>query len=100
MSTFPLKVLSPEGSILETEVDHLQVTAFNGSLGVLAHHAKMISAVVTGPGKVEKDGTTTWFAFGEGTLEVRDPEVVLLVDFAEEATSLDDARSRVEQALA
>jgi len=100
MSSFPLKVLSPEGSILEATVDHVQVTAFNGSLGVLAHHAKMISAIVSGPGKVESGGNTTWYAFGEGTLEVRDEEVVLLVDFAEEASSLDDARTRVEQALA
>ena len=100
MSSFPLKVLSPEGPILEAEVNHVQVTAYNGSLGILANHAKMISAVVTGPGKVEKDGQTTWYAFGEGTVEVRDPEVVLLVDFAEKAESLDDARNRVEQALA
>jgi F0F1-type ATP synthase epsilon subunit len=100
MSTFSLKILSPEGSVLETDARHLQVTAFNGSLGVLAHHAKMISAVVAGPGKVEMDGKTVWYAFGEGTLEVRETEVVLLVDFAEEATSLEDARNRVEEALA
>lgn len=100
MSSFPLKVLSPEGSILDTEVSYLQVTAYNGSLGVMANHAKMISAVITGPGKIEKDGKTTWYAFGEGTLEVRGPEVILLVDFAEEAESRDDALTRVEQALA
>lgn len=100
MSSFPLKVLSPEGPVLESEATYLQVTAYNGSLGVLAHHAKMISAVVAGPGKVEQDGGTTWFAFGEGTLEVRGPEVVLLVDFAEKADSLDDARTRVAEALA
>lgn len=100
MSTFPLKILSPEGPILEAEVEHLQVPAYNGSMGILAGHAKMISAILTGPGKVEVGGSTTWYAFGEGTLEVRGPEVILLVDFAEKAKDLDDARTRVAQALA
>ena len=99
MSSFPLKVLSPEGPILDAEVSYLRAPAYNGSLGVMAGHAKMISAVIAGPGKIEQDGKTTWYAFGEGTLEVRGPEVVLLVDFAEIADNLEDAEARVAQSL-
>ncbi|MDF3128790.1 F0F1 ATP synthase subunit epsilon [Kiritimatiellaeota bacterium B1221] len=100
MSAFPLRIFTPEGPVVDTEVESLVVTAFNGSLGVLAGHAPMISAVVTGPGKVVASGSTQWYVFGEGTLEVRGPDVVLLVDFAEKADSYDAAKVQTVAALA
>jgi len=100
MSQFPLKILTPEGPVVDSEVESLVVTAYHGSLGVLAGHAPMISAVVTGPGKYVLDGKTHWYVFGEGTLEVRGPEVILLVDFAESAESLEAAKELTAQANA
>ena len=100
MSSFPLRILTPEGSVLDAEVDAIQVTAYHGSMGVLAGHAPMISAVVIGPGKVVRDGKSQWYVFGEGTLEVRQPEVVVLVDFAEEVDSLDAAKLAAAEAKA
>jgi len=100
MSSFPLRIFTPEGPVVDAEVSSLVVTAYNGSLGVLAGHAPMISAVVTGPGKVVREGSTQWYVFGEGTLEVRGPDVVLLVDFAEKAESFDAAKKQTVQANA
>jgi len=99
MSTFPLRILSTEGPVLDTEVETIVVTAYHGSLGVLAGHAPMISAVVIGPGKVVKDGQTQWYVFGEGTLEVRGPDVILLADFAEKVDSLEAAKEVAAAAL-
>jgi len=100
MSTFPLRILTPAGPVIDEEVETLTVTAYHGRLGVLAGHAPMISAVKTGPGKVVRNGKETWFAFGEGTLEVRSPDVVLLVDFADQVDSVDAAKQLAEQAEA
>jgi len=100
MSSFPLRIFTPEGPVVDSEVESIMVTAFNGSLGVLAGHAPMISAVIVGPGKVIENGTTTWYVFGEGTLEVRGPDVVLLVDFAEKADNFDAAKAQTAQATA
>lgn len=100
MSSFPLRIFTPEGPVVDAEVDSLVVTAYNGSLGVLAGHAPMISAVVIGPGKVIKDAATQWYVFGEGTLEVRGPDVVLLVDFAEKAANYEAAKAQTAQATA
>jgi F-type H+-transporting ATPase subunit epsilon len=100
MSSFPLRIFTPEGPVVDSEVESIMVTAFNGSLGVLAGHAPMISAVIVGPGKVIENGTTTWYVFGEGTLEVRGPDVVMLVDFAEKADNYEAAKAQTAQATA
>ncbi|MDA3872447.1 MAG: F0F1 ATP synthase subunit epsilon [Kiritimatiellae bacterium] len=100
MSSFPLRILTPEGPVVDAEVETIVVTAFNGSLGVLAGHAPMIAAVVIGPGKVVQNGITTWYVFGEGTLEVRGPDVILLVDFAEKAANYEAAKEQTAQAQA
>ncbi|MEX2605945.1 MAG: F0F1 ATP synthase subunit epsilon [Kiritimatiellia bacterium] len=100
MSSFPLRILTPEGPVVDAEVETIVVTAYNGSLGVLAGHAPMIAAVVTGPGKVVQNGSTTWYVFGEGTLEVRGPDVILLVDFAEKAANYEAAKEQTAQAKA
>ncbi len=90
--SFPLRILTPEGPVFNAEVDMVTATAYNGSLGVLTGHAPMLAAVVIGPGKVVVDGKEFWYVFGEGTLEVRSPDVVMLVDFAEKASSYEDAK--------
>lgn len=100
MSSFPLRILTPEGPVIDAEVESLVVPAYNGSLGVMAGHAPMISAVVIGPGKVIENGMTRWFVFGEGTLEVRGPDVILLVDFAEKAENYEAAKEQALQANA
>ncbi len=100
MSSFPLRILTPEGPVIDAEVEILVVPAYNGSLGVMAGHAPMIAAVVIGPGKVVSNGTTTWYVFGEGTLEVRGPDVILLVDFAEKTANYEAAKEQTAQAQA
>ncbi len=90
--SFPLRILTPEGPVFDDSVDLVNVTAYNGALGVLTGHAPLISAVITGPGKIQQNGQDSWYVFGEGTLEVRSPDVVLLVDFAEKASDYEDAK--------
>lgn len=91
--SYPIRILTPEGPVFQHgAVDALQVTAHRGSMGILTGHAPMLSALLTGPAKVTVEGSDRWFVLGEGTLEVRPPEVILLVDFAEKAASLEDAK--------
>lgn len=90
--SYPLRILTPEGPVFDAEVDAVQVTAYNGSLGVLAGHAPMITALLTGPGKVTTASGDQWYVFGEGTLEVRSPDVVILVDYAEKVSSYEEAK--------
>ena len=48
MSTFPLQIISPEGTIFTGEAEAVTVRGIEGSLGVWANHAPMIAALVPG----------------------------------------------------
>ena len=90
--SYPLRILTPEGPVFDGSVDAIQVTAYQGSLGVMTGHAPMISALLTGPGKVTTPAGDQWYVFGDGTLEVRSPDVVLLVDYADKVSSYEEAK--------
>ena len=91
---FPLTILTPAGPAFKGDADAISITATDGSMGVLANHAPMIAAVTEGAGKITVNGKDTWYALGEGTLEVRPPQVLLLIDYAEAADSKADAVAR------
>ncbi|MCC5846737.1 MAG: F0F1 ATP synthase subunit epsilon [Verrucomicrobia bacterium] len=90
--SYNLRILTPEGPIFDDTVDTVQATGYKGSFGVLTGHAPMITALLVGPGKVITSSGTQWYVFGEGTLEVRKPDVVMLVDFAEKVDSYEAAK--------
>ncbi len=82
--TFLLRLVTPQRLLLETEVVSLQVPGSEGYLGILAHHAPLITALK--PGKLEvKDaaGTLTIYAVSGGFLEVSANRATVLADAAE-----------------
>jgi F-type H+-transporting ATPase subunit epsilon len=95
---FRLRVITPMGEVLDTRAVAIRVPAWDGQLGVLAHHAAMIarlrigSVVVTEPG-----GEKRWLATVQGMIRVNEDDVVLLVNAAEEAEDIDVERA--ERAL-
>ena len=48
MSEFHLSVLTPEGAVLEGPVEYVEVPGTEGYLGVLAHHAALVTALASG----------------------------------------------------
>ena len=47
-SEFQLSVLTPERTVFEGEVEYVQVPGTEGYLGVLAHHAALVTALAAG----------------------------------------------------
>jgi F-type H+-transporting ATPase subunit epsilon len=47
-SEFELSVLTPERTVLEGKVEYVQVPGSQGYLGVLAHHAALVTALAPG----------------------------------------------------
>lgn len=47
-SEFHLSVLTPERTVFEGTVEYVQVPGSQGSMGVLAHHAPLVTALATG----------------------------------------------------
>lgn len=93
--SFHLSVLTPEGSVLESEVVYVALPAANGSMGVMYHHAPLVAALDTGIMKVRyPDQRTVYYALGEGFLEVKANHVSVLSDFLNEAGEVDIERAR------
>ena len=47
-SPFELAILTPERTVFEGAVEYVQVPGSEGYLGVLAHHAALVTALATG----------------------------------------------------
>lgn len=95
MPTFSLTIVSPRGKVLDQAVDSLVAPGQEGELGVLAQHAPMMAGLRAGVTHVRSGDKTLYFATGGGVLEVTRAEVVMLVDFAEAAADVDEAKTQV-----
>jgi F-type H+-transporting ATPase subunit epsilon len=95
---FTFRLVTPQRLVLESEVVALQVPGSEGYLGVLAHHAPLITALR--PGRLDvrdTSGRVQTFAIGGGFFEVSENRATVLADSAERADEID--RARAEAAL-
>jgi len=100
MHTFPLQIISPEGRIFSADAEGVTAWGVAGSFGVLANHAPMIAALLPGAVTVRTPEGDTFYAGGEGVLEVRpDKQVILLIDYAEPFDTAVEAREKAKERL-
>ena len=80
-STFQLSILTPERSVFEGAVEYLQAPGSQGYLGVLAHHAGLVTALATGLLTVRHAGgrEERWRVEG-GFFEVSNNRATVLAD--------------------
>jgi F-type H+-transporting ATPase subunit epsilon len=78
---FKLSILTPEKPVFEGSVEYLQVPGTEGYLGVLAHHAALVTALAEGLLTVRKAGGAVeqWRVSG-GFFEVSNNEATVLAD--------------------
>jgi len=88
-STLNLKVLTPDGPVLEGEVFEVTLPGSEGEMGILPQHAALLTKIV--PGRLvyrAPDGADT-AALGRGVAEVQNNEVRVLVNRAALKEELD-----------
>ena len=100
-----LEIVTPERVIYSDEVDAVIAPGVEGQLGILPHHAPLITMLQAGELRVRKGEEEICIAVFGGFLEVRPDRVIILADAAERAEEIDAARAeeakhRAEQALA
>ena len=80
-NTFKLSILTPERSVFEGEVEYVQVPGLDGYLGVLAHHAALVTGLMPGTLTVRKAGGDEihWDVPG-GFFEVSNNRATVLAD--------------------
>jgi F-type H+-transporting ATPase subunit epsilon len=80
-ATFPLAILTPERSVFEGDVEYLQAPGSEGYLGVLAHHAALVTALARGTLSVRRaDGGEDRWEVAGGFLEVSGNRATVLAD--------------------
>ena len=99
-----LTVVTPERSLVNEQVDELQIPGAEGYLGVLPGHAPLFTELKVGELSYRKGGTWTSLAVAWGFAEVLPDQVRILAETAERAHEIDleraaRAKDRAEQRL-
>lgn len=100
-STLNLKVISPEGTLLETEAASVQFPGEDGLFGVLPRHAPMTSLTESGLLRARTAaGDQVELIIHDGFAQVRGDQVTVLTRSAEKPDEIDleRAKSAVERA--
>jgi F-type H+-transporting ATPase subunit epsilon len=80
-TTFQLSILTPDRTVFEGAVEYVQVPGSEGYLGVLAHHAALVTALAPGMLTVRQAGGAEerWSVSG-GFFEVSRNQATVLAD--------------------
>ena len=99
-----LEIVTPERQVFSDQVDSVVVPGAEGELGVLPHHAPLVSTLGVGELRIRKGGSEESFAIVGGFLQVRPDKVVVMAETADIASEIDiakaeEARREAERAL-
>ncbi len=99
-----LEVITPERKVYEDDVDMVIAPGSEGYLGILPHHAPLLTALGPGEFRVKKGGIEEILAVFGGFMDVRADRVVVLTEAAERAEDIDAqsaqaARERAQEML-
>ena len=104
MSSFKIDIVTAERIVYSAEADIVIAPGVEGQLGILPHHAPLMTMLEPGELIVKKGGDEFYLAVSGGFLEVRPDRVIVLADSAERAEEIDiaraeEARKRAEKRL-
>ena len=88
-----LDIVTAERIVFSEDVDVVIAPGIEGQLGVLPHHAPLMTTLHTGELRVRKAGEEFSLVISGGFLEVRPDRVIVLADVAERAEEIDLARA-------
>ena len=99
-----LEIVTPERLVYEDEVDSVNLPGIEGELGILPHHAPLLSILGVGELRIRKGGAEESFAIVGGFVQVRPDKVVVMAETADLAAEIDlekaqEARREAERAL-
>ena len=100
-----LEIVTPERLAYSDTVDAVVCPGVEGELGILPHHAPLLSMLGLGELRIRKGGQEEYFAIAGGFLQVRPDQVVVMAETADLASEIDlaaaeHARKEAERALA
>ena len=102
--TILLEIVTPERLAYSDQVDMVIAPGIEGELGILPHHAPLITTLGVGELRIKKGAAEESFAIIGGFLQVRPDRVVVMAETADLASDIDlqkaeEARRDAERAL-
>jgi F-type H+-transporting ATPase subunit epsilon len=100
-----LTIVTPERSLVDEQVDEIQLPGAEGYLGILPGHAPLFTDLKVGELGYRKGSNWVWLAVAWGFSEVLPDQVRVLAETAERASEIDTeraarAKERAEKRLA
>jgi len=93
MSSLKLDIVTAERVVYSEDVDAVIAPGVDGQLGILPHHAPLMTTLQAGELVVRREGKEDSLAISGGFLEVRPDRVIVLADSAERAEEIDMSRA-------
>lgn len=99
-----LEIVTPERELFSDQVDAVVCPGVDGELGILPHHAPLLTTLGFGELRIRRGGEEEFFAIAGGFLQVRPDKVVVMAETADMASEIDvekalEARREAERAL-
>ena len=104
MATIKLEIVTPEAKTYSEAVDMVTLTGTEGEMGILPHHAPLISLLGQGVLRLKTGDQEQEFAIFGGFVQVRPDKVVVMAESADLASEIDleaanAARHEAERAI-
>ena len=97
MTSFPLKIVTPDGLIYDGQAEEIVVRTTTGDMGIQAGHISCVAPLGMGRAMLIVDGQRRYAACIGGMLSVVKGEVTLVPTTFEWAESIDVARAQLSQ---
>ena len=97
MTPFPLKIVTPDGSVFDGQAEELVVRTTSGDLGILAGHINCVAPLGMGRAAVVIAGKRRYAACIGGMVSVVNGDVTLVATTFEWAEAIDAARAELSQ---
>jgi F-type H+-transporting ATPase subunit epsilon len=102
--TIRCEIVSQDRTVFQDDVDIVILPGSAGEMGVLPHHAPLLTTLKYGVVKVRKGGKVEIFTVAGGVAEIQPEIVTVLADAAEDVEEIDaaraeSARKRAQEAL-
>ena len=99
------EIVSQDKMVYQGDVDIVVLPGSDGEMGILPHHAPLLTTLKFGVITVRKQGETSRFTVAGGVAEIQPKIVTILADAAEDIEEInvgraEAARKRAEEALA
>ena len=98
MAQIRCEVITAERKVFEDDVDMVVAPGVGGQLGILPHHAPLMTSLTFGELIIHRESMPDeHIAIGGGFMEVGPEHVTILADSAERAAEIDIARAEAAQ---